>query len=128
MKETNLQTPVSKEEEEVFPGARAEIPLEHTVLKTKLRQAVHLQSIEVYGGVDIHVQTMEDPCWSRWICLSLCGKSMQEQSVPQGLHLMEGTFEPPMGRTHVGETCGGLSPVEGIPPAGTGGRRDRDKV
>jgi len=45
-----------------------------------------------------------------------------EQSVPEALHPMEGTCAravgeelQPMGRTHIVEVCGGLSPVGGTP-------------
>jgi len=41
-------------------GAGAEIPLKPMV-KTVVRQAVPLQTIEVHGGADIHLQPMEDP-------------------------------------------------------------------
>ena len=42
------------------PGTRAEIPLQ-PVVKTLVRQAVPLQSREVHGGADIHLQPVEDP-------------------------------------------------------------------
>ena len=44
------------------PGARAEIffPLQR-VMKTLVRKAVHLQSMEVYRGVDGHLQPTEGP-------------------------------------------------------------------
>ena len=42
------------------PGTRAEIPLQ-PVVKTTVRQAVPLQSREVHGGADIHLQPGEDP-------------------------------------------------------------------
>jgi len=45
---------------------------------------------------------------------------MLEQSVPEGLHPMEGTHTgavceelQPVGRTHNGEVCGELSPIRG---------------
>ncbi|KAK4831753.1 hypothetical protein QYF61_018951 [Mycteria americana] len=40
------------------PGAGAEIPLQPMV-KTMVRQAVHLQPMEVNGGADIHLQPRE---------------------------------------------------------------------
>ena len=47
---------------------------------------------------------------------------MLEQSVPEGLHPVDGTHTgavceelQPVGRTHIGEVCGGLSPVGGTP-------------
>ncbi|GAB0207606.1 AN1-type zinc finger protein 5-like [Grus japonensis] len=39
------------------PGARAEIPLQQTMVKL----AVPLQPMEVHGGADIHLQPVEDP-------------------------------------------------------------------
>jgi len=42
------------------PSIAAEIPLQHMV-KTMVRQAVHLQPMEAHGGADFHLQTMEDP-------------------------------------------------------------------
>ena len=43
---------------------------------------------------------------------------MLEQPVPEGLHLVGGTHagavheeQQPVGRTHIGELCGELSPV-----------------
>ena len=42
------------------PGAGAEIPLQ-PVGKTMVRQAVPLQSREVHGGADLHLQPGEDP-------------------------------------------------------------------
>ncbi|GAB0206670.1 hypothetical protein GRJ2_003132600 [Grus japonensis] len=42
------------------PGTRAEIPLQPMV-KTMVRQVVPLQPMEVHGGADIHLQSMEDP-------------------------------------------------------------------
>ncbi|CAM9633033.1 unnamed protein product, partial [Bubo scandiacus] len=41
-------------------GARAEIPLQ-PVVKTMVRQAVSLQTMEVNGGADINLQPVEDP-------------------------------------------------------------------
>jgi len=47
---------------------------------------------------------------------------MLEQSVPEGLHPVEGTHSgavceelQPMARTHIGEFHGGLSPMGGTP-------------
>ena len=42
------------------PGAGAKIPLQPMV-KTLVRQAVPLQSREVHGGADLHLQPGEDP-------------------------------------------------------------------
>ncbi|KAK4811167.1 hypothetical protein QYF61_019798 [Mycteria americana] len=42
------------------PGARAEIPLQ-PVVKTMVKQVVPLQPMEVNGGADIYLQSMEDP-------------------------------------------------------------------
>ncbi|GAB0185696.1 AN1-type zinc finger protein 5-like [Grus japonensis] len=42
------------------PGAGAEIPLQ-PMEKTKVRQAVPLQPMQVHGGADIHLQPVEDP-------------------------------------------------------------------
>ncbi|GAB0182452.1 epimerase family protein SDR39U1 [Grus japonensis] len=41
-------------------GAGAEIPLQ-ALEKTMVRQAVPLQPMEVHGGADIHLQSVEDP-------------------------------------------------------------------
>ena len=46
--------------EEGAPGARAEVPLQ-PVVKTMVRRAVPLQSMEVHGGADLHLQPAEDP-------------------------------------------------------------------
>ena len=40
--------------------ARAEISLQ-TVMKTMVRQAVPLQTMDVHSGADIHLQPVEDP-------------------------------------------------------------------
>jgi len=48
------------------PGTRAEIPLQ-LMMKTIVRQAVPLQFMEVQGGADIQLQSMEDPHRSRWM-------------------------------------------------------------
>lgn len=42
------------------PGARVEILLQ-SVVKTMVIQAVLLQTMEVKGRADIHLQPMEDP-------------------------------------------------------------------
>jgi len=42
------------------PGARAQIPLQ-PMEQTMVRQAVHLQPMEVHSGADLHLQPMEDP-------------------------------------------------------------------
>ena len=62
MRETILQTPrsVKKEGGGGAPGVDAKIPLQ-LVVKTKVRQAVPLQSVEVHSGADIHLQLMENP-------------------------------------------------------------------
>ena len=39
------------------------------MVKTMVRQAVPLQPMEVNGGAGIHLQPVEDPSWSRWMCL-----------------------------------------------------------
>ncbi|GAB0179988.1 hypothetical protein GRJ2_000464100 [Grus japonensis] len=109
--------------------------------KTMVGQAVPLQPMEVNGGADIHLQPMEDPTleqvdapkggcdpmgssrWSRLLAAPVDhGRPMLEQSGPEGLHLVEGTPAgavdaelQPVGRTHVGEAHGGLSPVGGNP-------------
>jgi len=50
------------------PGVRAEIFALQPVEKTKVRQAVPLQPMEVHGGADIHLQPVEGtPCWTRWM-------------------------------------------------------------
>jgi len=57
VRETTLQTPTSvkKEGEEDARDARAEgLPLQ-LMMKTMVRQAVSLQSIDVHGGADIHL-------------------------------------------------------------------------
>jgi len=41
-------------------STRAVIPLQ-PVEKTMVRQAVALQSMEVHGGAEIHLQPLEDP-------------------------------------------------------------------
>jgi len=43
------------------PGTGADIFPLQPVTKTMVRQAVALQSMEVHGGADIHLQSMEDP-------------------------------------------------------------------
>ncbi|GAB0191968.1 EH domain-containing protein 4 [Grus japonensis] len=107
---------------------------------------IHLQPLEdpmpeqvetPEGGCD----PMGSPCWSKllvgpvapwreepmpeqvcWQDLSPRGGPTLEQSVPEGLHPVEGTYAgavreelQPVGRTHVGEVHGGLSPVGGAP-------------
>jgi len=55
VRETTLQTPRSvKEGEGGDPGTEAEIPLQ-SMEKIMVRQAVPLKSMEVHGGVDIHL-------------------------------------------------------------------------
>ncbi|GAB0189090.1 AN1-type zinc finger protein 5-like [Grus japonensis] len=94
--------------------------------KTMVSQAVPLQPMEVDGGADIHLQPMEDPTleqmeapegdcdpmgsphWSRFAgrtCDPVEG--IHAGAVPEGLQ--------PVGRTHIGEVCGGLSPMRGTP-------------
>ena len=61
------------------PGPTAEITLQ-TMEKTVLGQAVPLQPIEVHGGADLHLQTMEGtPCQRRWVPEGSCDtvKSLQ---------------------------------------------------
>jgi len=53
-------TKVSEGRGAAAPGARAEIPLQ-PVEGTIVRQAVHLQPMEVQGGADIYLQPMVDP-------------------------------------------------------------------
>ncbi|KAK4819386.1 hypothetical protein QYF61_003657 [Mycteria americana] len=61
MRNNSADTKVSEEGEGGgAPGTRAEIPLQPLV-QTMVRQAVPLQPMEVHGGADIHLQTMEDP-------------------------------------------------------------------
>ena len=114
MRETTPQTPrsVKKEEEEVLQAPeQREIPLQ-PVVKTVVRQAVPLQPMEVHGGADIHLQPVEDPMpeqvdepkggcepvgslrWSRLLAGPVDPwreEPMLEQSVPEGLHPVEGT-------------------------------------
>ncbi|PKU47688.1 ubx domain-containing protein 4 [Limosa lapponica baueri] len=117
-----------------------------------VRQAVTLQPTEVNGGTDLHLKPRENPTpeclpavtsrethtgagswqdlWTKdpvlehvcWQDLWLRGGRMLEQSVPEGLHPLEGIHAgvvceelQPVGRTHVGEVCGELSPVGGTP-------------
>jgi len=42
------------------PGAKAELPLQ-PMINTMMRQVVSLQSMEVHGGADVHLQPVEDP-------------------------------------------------------------------
>jgi len=60
---TSVDTKVSKEEGRGgAPGARAEILPLQPVMKTMVRQAVPLQSMEVHSGADIHLlQSVEHP-------------------------------------------------------------------
>ena len=62
MRATTLQTPRSgkKEGQEVLQALEQRFPLQ-PVVKTMVRQAVPLQPVEVNGGADIHLQSMEDP-------------------------------------------------------------------
>ena len=53
------------------PGAGAEIPLQ-PVMKTLVRQAVPLQSREVHGGADLHLQPGER------------GPTLEQGDVPEG--------------------------------------------
>ena len=62
---------------------------------------------------------------------------MLEQSVPEGLHPVEGHMThagavheelQPMGRTHFGEVCGGLSPMGRSPQAGAGEECEEEGV
>ncbi|KAK4832478.1 hypothetical protein QYF61_023525 [Mycteria americana] len=65
------------------PGARAEIPLQPMV-KPMVRQAVPLQSMEVNGGADLHLQPTEDPT---------------PEQVEQGCDPMGSVLEQAPGRT-----------------------------
>ena len=103
-----------------------------------MRQAVPLQPMKGRGGVDLHLQPGErgphataygfpKEAVTSWEARAgagswqdLCPTTL-EQSVPEGLQLVEGTHAgavheelQPMGRTYVGEVLGGLSPVGGI--------------
>jgi len=50
------------------PGAGAEIVPLKPLMKTMVRQAVPLKSMEVHSGTDIHLQPMEGtPCRSNWM-------------------------------------------------------------
>jgi len=75
VKETTLQTPGSgkKEGGGGDRDTRADsLPLQ-LVMKTMMRQVVPLQSMEVHGGADIHLQPMEGTsCWSRWMPEARC--------------------------------------------------------
>ena len=103
------------------PGAIAKIPLQ-LVVKTMVRQAVPLQSMEVHGGADIHLQPMEGPtleqvdAWRKvwphgdpmleqvcWQDLWPHSRPTLEQSVPEGLN--------PIERTHAGAVHEELKPM-----------------
>jgi len=70
VRETALQTPRSMKKER-GGGARdagAESLSLQLVMKTMVRQAVPLQSMEVHSGADLHLQPVEGtPRWSRWM-------------------------------------------------------------
>jgi len=55
------------------PDAGAEsLPLQ-LMMKTMVRQVVPLQSVDVHGGADIHLQPVEGtPCQSRWMPAGSC--------------------------------------------------------
>ncbi|KAK4829932.1 hypothetical protein QYF61_007655 [Mycteria americana] len=96
-------------------GTGAEILLQ-PVVKTMVRQAVPLQPMEVNSGADIHLQPVEDLTPEQMDVPERCCDSVES------LHwsgLLTGPVDPwrekPMGRTHVGEVCGELSPVGGTP-------------
>lgn len=96
--------------EQKFPCS----PLERSVV----RQAVLLQLLELCGGAEIYVQSVEDPmlkqvdmprrrvqhvekaCRSRFSGRSCSSEFMLEQTVPEGLF--------PMGRSLIGTVHGGL--------------------
>jgi len=61
VRETALQTPksVKKEGEEVLQVLE-QIP-QHPVMKTMVRQAAHLQPMEVHGGGNIHLAACGEP-------------------------------------------------------------------
>ena len=120
MKETTLQTPrsVKKEGGGGSRDARAGSLHLQLVLETMVRQLVPLQSMEVHGGADIHLQPMEGtPCWSRWMPEGSCdpmGSPTLEQAsgrtcgpVERGAHtgasLMAGLVT--LWGTHAGAAC-----------------------
>ncbi|PKU45847.1 ubx domain-containing protein 4 [Limosa lapponica baueri] len=108
-----------------------------------VRQAVPQQPKDVNGGADISLQPVEDPmleqvespkggcdpvgsmCWRRLLAGAVTlwrEEPMLEKSVLEGLHPAEGTHTGEvheevqhMGRTHVREVHGRLSPVGGTP-------------
>ncbi|KAJ7412644.1 hypothetical protein WISP_94969 [Willisornis vidua] len=76
--------------------------------------------MEVHGGADIRLQHMEDSTQEQ--VLGSHGDPMLTQPVPEGLY----PVEVPMlkqfvkncsfvERNHIGEVCGGLSPMGEIP-------------
>jgi len=75
VRETTLQIPrsVKKEGEGGAQTFGAEsLPL-HLMMETMVRQAVPLQSMDVHGGADIHLQPMEGTsCRSRWMPEGSC--------------------------------------------------------
>jgi len=75
MRETTLQTPrsVKKKGGGGARDAGAESLHLQPVMKTMVRQADPLQSLEVHGGADIHLQPVEGtPQWSRWMPEGSC--------------------------------------------------------
>jgi len=62
-------------------------------MKTMVRQAFPLQSMEVHSGADIHLQPMEGtPCWSSWMSEGRCdpvGSLTLEQAPARTCGLME---------------------------------------
>jgi len=99
------------------PGARAEIPLQ-PVEKTMVRQAVTLQSMEVHGGADLHLQPVEGtPRQRRWMPEGSCdsvGRPALEQApartcgpVERGAHAGTGLLARlvTLWGTHAGAAC-----------------------
>jgi len=70
VRETTLQAPrsVKKEGEEVLQAPKQRFFPLQPMMKTMVRQAVPLQSMEVHGGTDIHMHPVEGtPRQSRWM-------------------------------------------------------------
>jgi len=57
--ETKTDTKASEGGGGGAPGTRAEVPLQ-PMMKTTVRQFVPLKPMEGHGGVDIHLQPVED--------------------------------------------------------------------
>ncbi|GAB0179878.1 hypothetical protein GRJ2_000453100 [Grus japonensis] len=97
-----------------------------------VRQAVPLLPMEDDGGADIHLQPMEDPKGGHERLALEQAPGRTCGPVKRGAHagagFLAGLVTPwgtharavheelqPMGRTHVGEVHGGLTPVVGTP-------------